>query len=135
VFFKPEASRLRVLVRVPLRLCAISTFQRLAVVPGFSRTDSLLPDASRLWISDSLDVFEDETRLAKTGGRETRISLESDKSFCDLRAGARARHRPRLAAKQTWCEPDMLDVFLNIRHFRALGVSIQPAWGGSAFGW
>jgi len=132
VFFKPEASRLRVLVRVPLRALRDIDFPETG--RGFldlSRTDSLLPDASRLWVSDSLDVFEGETRLAKPAVGETRISLESDKSFATYEQALAHVTGPRLApATSVVCNQTFLDVLFEypIRSERS-AFSIQPAWG------
>jgi len=43
----------------------------------------LLPDASILWISDFIELYEGNTRLPKPKVVATQISLESDRSFAD----------------------------------------------------
>ena len=81
-FVKPEGQRLHVLVRVPLKALRDVVFPERG--PGYldlERVAPLLPDASTLWISDSMELYEGDTRLGKPRVVDTRISLESDKSF------------------------------------------------------
>ncbi len=82
-FLKPEGHRLLFLARVPL------TALRETALPvrdtqnylDLARAKPLLPDAALLTIADSLDVYEDQTLLAKPRLLATQISLPSDKSF------------------------------------------------------
>jgi hypothetical protein len=80
-FVKPEAGRLRVLVRVPLESMRDIDFpldgNGYLVLPA---TEPVLPAAARLWILGYLEAYEGETRLAG-GIAAARVSLPSDTSF------------------------------------------------------
>jgi len=71
------------MVRVPLKAIRDINFPERG--PGYldlDRTDPLLSDAATLWISDFLDLYEDDVRLPKKPRIvAARISLESDRSF------------------------------------------------------
>jgi hypothetical protein len=43
--------------------------------------DAILPDAATLWLSDFIELYEGDQRLAKPRVVDTRISLPSDRSF------------------------------------------------------
>jgi hypothetical protein len=82
VFVKPEGERLRLLVRAPLRACRDVEFPKRG--PGYldlARADASLRDAAKLWISDAIQLYEGDRRLTDPRVIETRVSLESDKSF------------------------------------------------------
>src|SRR5262245_36236328 len=82
VFVKPEGERLRLLVRAPLRACRDVEFPRRG--PGYldiARSDASLRDAATLWISDAIQLYEGDRRLPNPSIVETRLSLESDRSF------------------------------------------------------
>jgi hypothetical protein len=81
-FVKPEGGRLRLLVRAPLRACRDVEFPRRG--PGYldlARSDASLRDAATLWISDAIQLYEGDMRLPNPSVVETRVSLESDRSF------------------------------------------------------
>ena len=97
-FLKPEHNRLYLLVRVPLKAIRDINFPERG--PGYldlNRADALLPDAARLWISDFIEIYEGETRLASPAIRETRIALESDRSFTSFDSAWAHLEGPRLA--------------------------------------
>ena len=82
VFVKPEGARLRLLVRAPLRACRDVDFPKRG--PGYldlARADASLHDAATQWISDAIQLYEGDRALPKPRVVETRVSLESDKSF------------------------------------------------------
>ncbi len=82
MFVKPEGERLHLLVRVPLKAIRDINFPERG--PGYldlARVDSLLPDAAVMWISDFIELYEGDARLARPRVVETRIALESDRSF------------------------------------------------------
>src|SRR5216110_1046211 len=73
VFFKPEPQRLRLIVRAPLKAMRDIVFPERG--PGYldlTRVDPLLPDAATLWISDSLEIHENDAVLPKPAVVETR---------------------------------------------------------------
>jgi HupE / UreJ protein len=81
-FVKPEGERLRLLVRAPLRACRDVDFPKRG--PGYldlANADASLRDAATLWISEAIQLYEGDRRLPNPRVVETRVSLESDKSF------------------------------------------------------
>lgn len=81
-FLKPAGDHLEFLVRVPLKAMRDIDFPKRG--PGYldlTRTQPLLPDASTLWISDAVELYEGDTRLPKPRVAATQVSLESDRSF------------------------------------------------------
>ncbi len=89
-FVKPEGHRLRLVVRVPLE--AMRDMQYPLHGAGYldvAAVDSLLPDAARIWIANSVDVYEGDAKLARATIVATRVSLPSDRSFSEY-AGALA---------------------------------------------
>ncbi len=81
-FVKPDGERLHLLMRVPLRACRDVDFPKRG--PGYldlARVDTSLRDAATLWISDAIQLYEDDRRLPNPRVVETRVSLESDRSF------------------------------------------------------
>src|SRR5882672_1874074 len=82
VFAKPVGERLQLLVRVPLRACRDVDFPKRG--PGYldlARADAALHDAATQWISDAIQLYEGDRALPNPRVVETRVSLESDKSF------------------------------------------------------
>jgi hypothetical protein len=81
-FVKPEGHRLRLVVRVPLE--AMRDLQYPLHGAGYldiASTDSLLPDAARTWIANSVDVYEGATKLGQAAIVAAHVSLPSDRSF------------------------------------------------------
>jgi len=79
---KPTGDRLYLLVRVPLKAIRDVNFpERGQGYLDLAQVDSLLPDAAVLWISDFIEVYEGNTRLARPRVVEARIALPSDRSF------------------------------------------------------
>ncbi len=82
-YFRPSGQKLQLLVRVPLQSIRDVEFpSRDKGYLDLDRVKSYLPDAATLWISDFIGLYEDGKPLPKLPKVvETRISLESDKSF------------------------------------------------------
>src|SRR5258708_31670798 len=81
-FVKPDGTQLHLLVRVPLKAMRDINFPERG--PGYldlARVGTVLPGAATLWISDFLEVYENDTRLSKPQILATLISLPSDRSF------------------------------------------------------
>jgi hypothetical protein len=129
VFFKPEAQRLRLLVRVPLKAMRDIVFPERG--PGYldlTKVDPLLPDAATLWISDSLEIHENDAILPKPAVMETRVSLESDRSFASYEEALAHVTGPRLAPETNvvWSQT-MLDVLFEYPiHSDRSNFSIHP---------
>ena len=85
-FVKPEGARLRLLVRVPLQAMRDMDYPKprnttRGDLMDLGRAESTLRDASTLWISDFLDVYENDVELPKPQVVAVRASLQSDRSF------------------------------------------------------
>jgi len=85
-FFKPDGSRLRLVVRVPLAAMRDMDYPKprgttRGDLMDLGRADSTLRDASTLWLSDFIDVYENGERLGKPQVVAVRASLPSDRSF------------------------------------------------------
>jgi hypothetical protein len=96
-----------------------------------ARADSTLRDAATLWVGDSLDVFEDETKLAYPRVAEVRASLESDRSFATYDEALAHVTGPRLPddTELVWTQ-GLLDILFeySIQSDRAR-FSIDPRFG------
>jgi hypothetical protein len=81
-FLKPEDRRLHLLVRAPLG--AMRDVDYPTRGPGYldlARAESALLTAARLWIADTVELFEEDRRLGGPSVRAVRVSLPSDRSF------------------------------------------------------
>jgi hypothetical protein len=81
-FVKPEADRLRVILRVPL--IAMRDTQWPATGDGFldvERADALLIEAAAQWIVPGIEILEGKTPLNAPTLAAARVSLPSDGSF------------------------------------------------------
>ena len=81
-FLKPAGERLHLLVRVPLKAMRDVEFPRRG--PGYldlARADKPLHDAATMWVTRDFEIYEGDLRLSNPNVSETRVSLESDKSF------------------------------------------------------
>ena len=81
-FVKPEADRLRLVVRVPLE--AIRDVKFPLRGPGYldlAHLPPLLPGAAKLWIVDYVRLFENDAPLGDGHIVATRVALPSDRSF------------------------------------------------------
>jgi len=84
-FFKPEGSRLRLVLRVPLLAMRDMDYPkrgaRNSEMLDLERADKTLRDAATLWIADFLEVYENDQKLPYPKVAEVRASLQSDRSF------------------------------------------------------
>ena len=129
-FVKPEGHILRLLVRVPLE--AMRDMQYPLHGAGYldiAATDSLLPDAARIWIANSVDVYEEDRKLGDAKIVATHLALPSDRSFESFDAAVSHVTGAGLPAKTelAW-QQAMMDVLFEYRidsdHAR---FSINPA--------
>ena len=115
VLFKPTGNQLHLIVRVPLKAMRDVEFPLRG--PGYldlTRVGALLPDAATLWISNFLDVYEDDTRLRKPHVAASRISLESDRSFMSFdTALAHLTSAPLQNDQDVYWDQAMLDVLFD----------------------
>jgi HupE/UreJ protein len=81
-FVRPQGGRLHLLIRVPLKAMRDINFPERG--PGYldlARVSAVLPEAANLWIAGFIEIYENDTRLAKPQIVAARISLLSDRSF------------------------------------------------------
>src|SRR5262245_24811880 len=131
VFIKPEGERLRLLVRAPLRACRDVDFPKRG--PGYldlARADASLHDAATLWISDALQLYEGDRRIPNTRVVETRVSLESDKSFASYEEALAHVTGAKLPVEtEIYWNQAMLDVLFEYPiQSDAADFSIQPGF-------
>lgn len=131
-FVKPSGARLNLLIRVPL--AAMRDIDFPTTGPGYldlSRIDTLLHDASTLWISDAIDLYEDNTLLPKPRVVETIASLPSDRSFTSYESAlAHVSGAPLPNGTTVYWNQAMLDVLFEYPiHSDRARFSIHPGLG------
>jgi hypothetical protein len=128
-FARPEGQSLKLLVRVPLKAMRdVDVPQRSGGFLDFSRVDSALRNAVTLWLSDELELYENDVRLAKPRVIDARVSLESDRSFASYEKALAHFADPRLTNDtELYWNQGLLDVLLDfpIRSERS-ELSIRP---------
>jgi hypothetical protein len=116
-FVKPEGHLLRLIVRVPLE--AMRDMQYPLHGAGYldiAAVDSLLPDAARLWIANSVDVYEGATKLGNAVIVAAHVALPSDRSFESYdRALAHVTGAGLAAATELPWQQAMMDVLFEYR--------------------
>jgi hypothetical protein len=131
-FVKPSGQRFQMVVRVPMSAMRDVVFPTTG--PGYldlERASALLPDGATLWISDAVDLYENDRLLAKPRVVATRVSLPSDKSFTAFETAlAHVTGAPLPAGTTVYWNQTMLDVLFEypIQSDRSR-FSINPAFG------
>src|SRR5260221_8898491 len=113
-FLKPTGDRLHLLVRVPLKAMRDVDFpvRGKEAFLDIERTVALLPDAATLWISDFIDLYENNSVLPKPRVAKILISLPSDRSFTSYDAAMAHVTGPELDNNVFW-DQVMLDVLFE----------------------
>jgi HupE/UreJ protein len=115
MFAKPEGGQLHLLVRVPFTALADIIFP--AHEGGdldLPQVDGMLAGAAKTWISDWVDLYEDDALLPKPQVVETRVSLPYDTSFASYEEAWAHITGPRLPASvQVFPDQAMLDVLFD----------------------
>jgi len=113
-FVKPDDERLRLLVRVPLE--ALQDVEWPTQGPGYldlTALDAVLYDAANLWISDNVELYEDDVLLHLSAVR-FQVSLPSDRSFASYEEALAHIQGPRLSEDtELYWEQGMLDVLFD----------------------
>ena len=128
-FFKPSGQHAELLLRVPMKAMRDVVFPEKG--PGYldlEKSEPLLPGAATLWLSDFIDLYEEDAKLPKPQVVATRISLESDKSFSNFDSARAHAMGPKLsAATNVVWNQTYLDVLFDypIRSDRSL-FAIHP---------
>jgi len=132
-FLKPDGQRLRLLVRVPLGAMRDMDFPKPraagnADLLDLARADRSLQDAATLWLSDFLDLYENDQALGAAQVVSVRASLPSDRSFASYEEALAHVTGPKLpdTTEFVWSQ-GLLDVLFEypIRSDRSL-FSIRP---------
>jgi hypothetical protein len=114
-FVRPQGDRLHLLVRVPLKAMRDINFPERG--PGYvdlARVNVVLPGAATLWISDFIEIYENDIRLSKPQIVTTRISLPSDRSFASYEdALAHITGPPLSNDTNVYWDQTMLDVLFE----------------------
>jgi hypothetical protein len=132
LFVKPEAPRLKLVLRVPLVAMRDVNFPTTG--PGYldlTRIDPLLNEAATVWIANSIDVYENDAPLPRAPVAATRVSLPSDRSFTSYDAALAHTTGPPLAPGNVlYWNQAMLDILLEYPiHSDRARFSIHPALG------
>lgn len=114
-FAKPEGRTLKLLVRVPLRAMRdLDVPQRSGGFLDFSRVDSTLRNAVTLWLSNELELYENDARLPNPRVLDARVSLESDRSFASYEQALAHFSAPRLKNDtELYWNQGLMDVLLE----------------------
>jgi hypothetical protein len=81
-FVKPEAGRLRIVLRAPLEAMRDVHFPERALgYLDLASAEPMARDAAQLWIANFIQAYEGKTRLPDARVIATRISVPSDRSF------------------------------------------------------
>jgi len=130
---RPQGETMRVLARIPME--AVRDVDFPAIAGGYLDVEAVaprLPGLAKLWVADSIALYEDGARREEARVVATQISVESDRSFASFDA-AEARLRATLPANEEklFWKQVFFDVALEIPIQSASGrFSIRPAFAG-----
>lgn len=115
MFAKPEGGRLHLLVRVPFTALADIIFpSRAGGDLDLPQVDAMLSGAAKTWISDWIDLYEDDALLPKPQVVETRVSLPYDTSFASYEEAWAHLQGPRLPGSvEVFPDQALLDVLFD----------------------
>ena len=132
VLVKPAGEHLHLLIRVPLKAMRDVEFPERG--PGYldlDRIDTTLREAATLWIAKEIEIYEGDARLPSPRVVETRVSLESDRSFTSYDEALAHVTGARLpSCTQVYWDQAMLDVLFEYPiHSDQARFSIHPGLG------
>lgn len=114
-FIKPEGNQLTVLLRVPMEALSEISFPLRG--PGylqFSEAEFALNDAARVYITESIHLFENGVELTGKELQATRVSLPSNRSFTSFEeALANVRSPPLDDSVNLFWRQGLLDVLVS----------------------
>jgi hypothetical protein len=115
VFVKPEGQSLKLALRVPLKAMRdVDVPRRGEGFLDFTRVDTTLRDAVALWLTDELELYENDARLPKPRVLDARVSLESDRAFGSYESALAHFAAPRLKNDtQLYWSQGLMDVLLE----------------------
>src|SRR4051812_38359836 len=115
-FLKPEGQSLHLLVRVPLGAMRDMDYPKplnttRTDLLDLARADATLRDAATLWVSDYIDVYENDRPLDAPRVVSVRAVLQSDKSFASYGEATTHLQAPPLPADTEFSWPQgLLDI-------------------------
>jgi hypothetical protein len=114
-YVKPAGEHLQMLIRVPLvALNEVPFPVRSNAFIDLTRAESMLPGVARYWVADSLDLYENQTRLPKPRVVEVRVAMPSDRSFASFDEAMAHLTGPRPTTEfDTYWNQAWLDVLLE----------------------
>ena len=114
-FVKPEGPALRVLVRVPLEAMRdVDVPRRGSGMLDLRRAEPALREAADMWLSDALEIREDDSRLPRPRVARVRVSLPSDRSFGSYEAALAHFSAPPLPeGTELYWSQGLLDAWLE----------------------
>jgi len=123
---------LHLIIRVPLKAMRDVEFPEQG--PGYldlDRIDTTLHEAATLWIAKQIEIYEGDVRLPDPRVVETRVSLESDRSFTSYDEALAHVTGPRLPRNtQVFWDQAMLDVLFDYPiHSDQSRFSVHPGLG------
>ena len=129
---KPAGDHLHLLVRVPLKAMRDIEFPTRG--PGYldlEHIDQQLNEAATLWVGNAIEIDEGGSRLPAPQVIQTRVSLESDRSFTSYEDALAHVSGPKLpAATQVYWNQVMLDILFDYPiHSDQAPFSIHPGLG------
>jgi hypothetical protein len=129
---KPVGEHLHLIIRVPLKAMRDVEFPEQG--PGYldlNRIDTTLHEAATLWIAKQIEMYEGDARLPDPQVVETRVSLESDRSFASYDTALARVTGPRLPSDtQVYWDQAMLDVLFEYPiHSDQSRFSVHPGLG------
>jgi hypothetical protein len=132
IIAKPAGQHLNLLIRVPLQAMRDVEFPERG--PGYLDLDRIAPslrEAANLWIANQIEVYEDDARLPSPRVVQTRVSLESDRSFTSYDGAlAHVNAAPLPGNTQLYWDQAMLDVLFEYPiHSDQARFSIHPGLG------
>ena len=114
-FVRPTGDRIELLIRVPLAAMREVDFPTRG--PGYldlARIDEALRNATKLWLIDNIDVYENDVRLPPPRIVYARVSLASDRSFTSYeQARAHVQGPPLADDLELYWNQQLLDVLLE----------------------
>jgi hypothetical protein len=132
IIAKPAGQHLNLLVRVPLK--AMRDVEFPVRGPGYldlDHIDAQLSEAATRWVGNALEVYEGDARLPRPQVLQTRVSLESDRSFSSYDDALAHINGPRLpGSTQVYWDQVELDIQFDYPiHSDQARFSIHPGLG------
>lgn len=128
-FVKPEGQHVYLLVRVPMVAMREVDFPlRAGGYLDLPRVDAALRTAAKLWIADTVELYENDERLDYPAIVDARVSLPSDRSFESYEQALAHLKSARVPSNMDlYWSHGYLDVLLDYRARSAAGeIAIHP---------